>query len=178
MALTLDGKTARTENHFPDWTGSADKKLFARLSKQSGVVIMGSRTFDTIGAPLPNRKNVVLTRNKDRRSDWPDLVYTAEPPKTILANLEAEGFSEAILAGGTSVNTLFAAQGLIDEIIVTISPMIFGRGLSLFNEEIAMPLELEAVEQIDLRVVCLRYRVPKEGRQSGPPPTMYREALF
>ena len=161
MALTLDGKTGKTADHFPDWTGSADKKLFVRLSKQAGVVIMGSRTFDTIGIPLPNRKNVILTRNKERRSKWPNLVYTGEAPEKILAALEQEGYTEAILAGGTQINTLFATNGLIDEFIVTISPLIFGRGLSLFSEDVAMTLELAAVEQIDEQVVCLKYRVPK-----------------
>jgi dihydrofolate reductase len=161
MALTLDGKTGKSADHFPDWTGSADKRLFARLSRKAGVVIMGSRTFDTIGIPLPERKNVVLTRNRNRRSRWPNLVYRHDSPKDILADLEAEGFSEAILAGGTLINSLFAAEGLIDEIVVTISPLIFGKGLSLFGEEIAMALALEAVEQIDDQVVCLKYRVPK-----------------
>lgn len=159
MALTLDGKIGKTADHFPDWTGSADKKLFAKLSKQAGVVIMGSRTFDTIGIPLPNRKNIILTRNKSRRSQWENLVYTDAPPERILSGLEKEGYIRAILAGGTVINSLFAATGLIDEVIVTISPLIFGRGLSLFTENIAMALELEKVEQIDAHVVCLKYRV-------------------
>jgi dihydrofolate reductase len=164
MAQTLDGKTGKSANHFPGWTGSADKRLFARLSRQAGVVIMGSRTFDTIGTPLPHRKNVVLTRNRSRRSEWPNLVYSHATPQEILADLDADGFSEAILAGGTLINSLFAAEGLIDEIIVTISPLIFGQGLSLFSQEIAMSLELETVEQIDAQRVCLKYRVPKGNR--------------
>ncbi len=163
MALTLDGKTGKSADHFPDWTGSADKRLFARLSRQAGVVIMGSRTFDTIGTPLSGRKNVVLTRSTQRRSQWPNLVYSGKPPGEILAGLEQEGYGAAILAGGTQINSLFAAEGLIDEIIVTISPLIFGRGLSMFNGEIFMTLALQAVEQLDANVVCLRYRVVKDG---------------
>ena len=59
MALTLDGKIAKDPDHYPDWTGKEDKKLFAEISKKAGVVIMGSKTFDTFGKPLPNRKNVI-----------------------------------------------------------------------------------------------------------------------
>lgn len=56
MAMTLDGKIGKSHDHFPDWTGKADKTLFVRLTKKAGVIIMGSKTFDTIGRPLPNRK--------------------------------------------------------------------------------------------------------------------------
>ena len=159
MALTLDGKIGKTADHFPDWTGSADKKLFASLSKAAGVVIMGSRTFDTIGAPLPHRKNIILTRNPDRRSKWENLEFTDQPPGEILKRLEQEGYTRAILAGGTLINTLFATAGLIDEVVVTVSPLIFGRGLPLFDDHVSMALGLQSVEQIDDNVVCLRYRV-------------------
>ena len=70
MAMTVDGKIGKSHDHFPDWTGTEDKRLFAKISRQAGVVIMGSKTFDTIGKPLPQRKNVILTRNRARRSAW------------------------------------------------------------------------------------------------------------
>lgn len=65
-ALTVDGKIGLTSDHFPDWTEPADKKLFMSVSKKAGVIIMGSKTFDTFGTPLPGRKHVVLTRNAGR----------------------------------------------------------------------------------------------------------------
>ncbi len=159
MALTLDGKIGKSPDHFPDWTGKQDKKLFAELSKQAGVVMMGSKTFDTIGKPLPGRKNVILTRRQNRKSAWDNLVYTSQDPGNILKELENEGYSEAILAGGALINSLFAREHLIDEIIVTISPKIFGTGLSLFAEAINMELELLELHKLGSRQVCLKYRV-------------------
>ena len=157
----LDGKIGKTTDHFPDWTGTEDKRLFAERSKEAGVVIMGSRTFDTIAKPLPQRKNVILTRNKTRKSEWENLVFTDKPPVAILSDLEAEGFTQVVLAGGTLINSLFAQAKLIDEIIVTVSPKIFGYGLSLFSEEIAMDLELREVERLGRNLVYLRYHVIK-----------------
>ena len=159
MAITLDGKIGKSADHFPDWTGKEDKKLFVRLSRDAGVVIMGSKTFDTFGKPLPGRKNVILTRNTSRKSEWDNLVYTDRPPETLVADLEAEGFSRVILAGGAQVNTLFARKGLIDEVLVTICPMIFGRGISLFTEDVEMELDLKTVEKISDQVVYLTYNV-------------------
>ncbi len=120
---------------------------------------MGSKTYDTFNKPLPGRKNIVMTRNKDRISDHKDLLYTDEPPKKILANLKKEGFKEAILIGGAIINTLFAKEKLIDEIIVTISPIIFGKGLSLFTPEISMELELEKVERLGKKSIYAKYKV-------------------
>ena len=120
---------------------------------------MGSRTFDTIGFPLPNRKNVILTRDKHRISRWDNLVYTDKKPKEVLKELEAEGYTQAVLAGGALINSLFAEEKLIDKIIVTISPKIFGCGLSLFSEEISMELELETVNTLGEHGVSLKYKV-------------------
>lgn len=159
MAMTLDGKIGRSPDHFPDWTGAADKKLFVELSRRAGVVIMGSKTYDTIGRPLPGRKNIVMTRDATRASEWENLEFTQAAPSEILSKLDGEGYDEVILAGGAMVNSLFAEAGLIDEIIVTISPKIFGYGISLFTEEVAMELALLAVERIDQNLVCLTYKV-------------------
>jgi dihydrofolate reductase len=161
MAVTLDGKIGKSPDHFPDWTGKADKKLFVELSKKAGAVIMGSKTYDTIGKPLPHRKNIILTRDKTRKSQWENLIFTDESPRKILDRLEKEGFSEVILAGGALVNSIFAEENLIDEVIVTVAPKIFGFGISLFTEEVSMELELEEVKQIDRNVICLKYKVLK-----------------
>ncbi len=122
MAQSLDGKIAKDSNHFPDWTGREDKKLFVRITKRAGVVIMGSKTFDTIGTPLPNRRNIVMTRNKSRKSHWENLVFTDKSPGEILGRLYRDGFNEVILAGGAIINGLLWKDRLIDEIIVSITP--------------------------------------------------------
>lgn len=161
MALTVDGLIGRSSDDFPDWSGSADKKLFREVSMRAGVVIMGSRTFDTIGKPLKGRKNVILTRNIDRQSVWDNLVYTGQDPGDLLNQLEKEGFDEVLLAGGARINTLFARQNLIDEIHVTYSPLVFGKGVSLFSEAVALQLELIDFGRIGEDRILARYKVQK-----------------
>jgi len=167
MALTLDGKIGKSPDHFPDWTEKEDKRLFVKISKKAGAVIMGSKTFDTFGKPLPDRKNIIFTRDKRRKSDWENLVFTDKKPREILEDLEREGFSNVILAGGALINSLFAEENLIDEIIVTISPMIFGYGISLFTEEISMNLELENCKRMGRNLIYLKYHVLKNTRRTS-----------
>ena len=161
MALTVDGKIGKDDRHFPDWTGPEDKKMFKEMTLRAGVVIMGSKTYDTIGKPLPGRKNVILTRNPRRISDREDLVFTDKHPGAILRELAETGFREAVLAGGARVNYLFAQHRLIDELVVTFAPRVFGSGLSLFADSICMGLALEEVQQLGENLILARYRVIK-----------------
>ena len=50
-----------------------------------------------------------------------------------------------------------------DEILVTIAPLVFGRGMSLFEEGLALDLNLLGAETLDDNCVCLHYRVLREG---------------
>lgn len=159
VAITVDGKIARASDHYPDWTGRADKRLYVEITKKAGVMIMGSTTFDMIGRVLPGRKSVVMTRNPDRCSDRDDLVFTQAPPKKILADLAAQGYQTAVVVGGATINQLFAAEGLIDELILTISPYAFGSGLSVFADDVDLKLALEQFWQLDENTLCVRYRV-------------------
>lgn len=159
MAVTLDGKIAEHETHFADWTEKDDKLFFQKRTKESGVIIMGSKTFDTIGKALPGRRNIIMTKKTDRVSDDPNLIFTHDAPKKIITDLEKEGFDEVIIAGGSKINTLFAKEGLIQEIQITVSPLIFGSGISLFDENIYMNLELKDVQKLGTESVLLHYRV-------------------
>ena len=162
MAQTLDGKIGKDPNHFPNWTVNGDKKLFASVSRKAGVIVMGSKTFDTLGAPLPGRNNVIVTRDKRRISHWHNLTFTNKRPGEIVKMLEEQGYSEAVLAGGSRVNSLFARENLIDEVIVTISPIVFGSGLSLFSEKVFINLKLQTVDRVGDDLVVLKYTVVKE----------------
>jgi dihydrofolate reductase len=145
-----------------DWTGKEDKDYFVKITREAGVMIMGSKTFDTIGKPLPGRKNIVFTKDKSRKSDDALLVFTDDSPKNIISNLQAEGFSSVALIGGSKINTLFASHNLITEVHVTVAPLVFGSGLSLFDN--AMDMKLELLENVTLSKdhLLLKYRVVRQ----------------
>ncbi|CAD2075513.1 dihydrofolate reductase [Phocicoccus pinnipedialis] len=46
------------------WHLPADLKRVKALTT-GNTIVMGRKTYESLGRPLPNRKNVVLTRNKD-----------------------------------------------------------------------------------------------------------------
>jgi dihydrofolate reductase len=161
-AVTIDGKIARDEHHFVDWSSKEDKKLFFSASKRAGVIIVGNNTYKTFPSPLPGRLHVVLTTNTQDKVSQPGVVeFTSLPPHDIVADLEARGYSEAVLTGGAQINALFLKARLVDEIWLTVEPLIFGAGIDLFRgvlfEEEYRP-RLIHMEQInDAGTVHLRY---------------------
>lgn len=160
MAMTMDGKIARSSDHFPDWTSKEDKKYFWKISREHGVVMMGEKTFHTFPAPLPNRLNVVFSLEKNPKPVEGVKWVTGEPEK-VLEELEQMGYESAILGGGAYLNGLFLKKGLIDEIIVTVEPKIFGDGLSLFSGKMDGNLKFMGMEKLNDDSFALKYKVLK-----------------
>lgn len=63
VAVAKNGVIGK-DNHLP-WHLSEDMKHFRALTT-GNVVIMGRKTFDSIGKPLPNRRNIVLSRSVEK----------------------------------------------------------------------------------------------------------------
>lgn len=78
------------------WRLSSDLRRFKRLT-MGGVLIMGRRTFDSIGRPLPGRRTIVITR----RPDWScDGVETAASPQEAI---EKAGEGNKFVVGGAEI---------------------------------------------------------------------------
>jgi len=161
MASTVDGKIAKDSSQFVDWSGKADKKYFVELTKETGAMIMGSKTYDTIGNPLPGRLNIVMTRDKSRQSDQDNLIFTDLSPAGILEDLELKGYTSAALVGGATANSLFARANLITQVHLTLVPRLFGSGLSIFAPPLDLDLGLifESGQDIGDGHLLLIYRV-------------------
>lgn len=164
VASTVDGKIAKDSSQFVNWTGKADKKYFVEQTRKAGVMIMGSKTYDTIGKPLPGRLNVVMTRDKSRQSDQDNLIFTDLSPAGILEDLELRGYTSAALVGGATINALFARDNLITQVHLTLVPRLFGSGLSIFAPPLDLDLGLifESSQDIGDGHVLLIYRVGQE----------------
>lgn len=158
MAMTADGKIAKNSDHFPDWTSKEDKKMFMKVTKEVGVVIMGDKTFFTFPKPLPDRLNVVFTLEKNP-PETKNVRWVTGDLEKVLEELKKEGYKSAILGGGTYMNSQFLEKKLIDEIWLTIEPKIFGDGLGVFGGDFDADLELISVEKINENSILLKYKV-------------------
>ena len=79
------------------WSMPADMKHF-RDTTSLHAVIMGRKTFESIGKPLPNRRNIVITRDADYKKDLPaeargvEVVHSLAEALDLFPNKEEEIF--------------------------------------------------------------------------------------
>lgn len=159
-ALTADGFIARHQDHGADWTSLEDKKLFVELTKQAGTIVMGSRTFATIGRALPGRKIIVYT-SQTTESGIDGVEMTSESPGVLLKRLEAAGEQTLAVCGGATIYRQFLAAGMVDELYLTVEPILFGSGINLFDQPIDANLELIRTWQLNDSTVAMHYKVVK-----------------
>jgi dihydrofolate reductase len=171
-ALTADGFISPSEHQTSTaWTSKEDFQWFQKRTKEAGVVIMGSTTYKTVGKPLPSRLNIVYSRSaaageipvKNEKAEVTptELIYTNKNPKELLLELESKNYSEIAICGGSSIYTEFINQGLVDTMYLTIEPVVFGKGVGLFNKEVKKNIVLSSVEKLSEKTVLLTYSVEK-----------------
>lgn len=67
-----------------------------------------------------------------------------------------------MLAGGGKTNYSFLKAGVVDEVIVTVHPLILGKGISLFDgNEIKVELEKVEVKELENGLTTIRLKVVK-----------------
>jgi dihydrofolate reductase len=79
------------------WHLPADLKFFKQTTLGHPIV-MGRKTFDSIGKPLPGRRNIVLTRNRDFQHNGVEVYYSPEELMNHLSDKE-----EVFVIGGAEV---------------------------------------------------------------------------
>ena len=79
------------------WRLSADLQRFKRIT-MGHAIVMGRRTYESIGRPLPGRRSIVVTRQTGYA---PPGVETARDPETALRM--ASGDTEAFFIGGAEI---------------------------------------------------------------------------
>ncbi len=157
MAITADGKIAKNSDHFANWTSAEDKKVFIETSKEFGMIMMGQKTFQTFPVPLKNRLNVVFSENPGE--DQENVLWVKGDPEDVLLKLEKMGYKKALLGGGSNLNTLFLKKKLINEMIITVEPKLFGSGISLFNDDFDLSLELLELKKINQNAYLVKYKI-------------------
>lgn len=162
-ALSADGFIAKDSGHLADWTSNEDKRFFVEITKKAGVIIMGQNTYETIGKPLPDRLNIVYSYDKE----YEGVEVTQKNPKELLLDLEERGYKEVVIGGGAQIYTMFMEQGLVDKLYLSIEPVIFGKGMTLFNKELDIKLQLENESKLGDQTILLEYTIVKTKSDLG-----------
>lgn len=107
------------------WKIKGEQKQFRELTT-GNVVIMGRRSYDEIGHPLPNRETIGVSRTKEYLGE---NLHTAKSVKEAIGML---GDKDGFIAGGYGV--YLEAIPLVDTMYITEVDMIVENGDTVFPE--------------------------------------------
>ncbi|MCX6715266.1 MAG: dihydrofolate reductase family protein [Candidatus Uhrbacteria bacterium] len=159
-AMSLNGKIAASSDQSSlEWTSKEDTKFFVEKTKECRVMIMGRKTFDTIGRALKDRLIVVMTCDPEKHALIEGVEYTCETPHQILKDLESRGYASVAIAGGAGVYSMFLKEKLVTDVFLSIEPILFGNGISLAESFEDVKLKLVESKQLGEQTVLLHYEV-------------------
>ncbi len=165
MAVSANGIIASTTGS-EDFLSHTNWLQFVKLAKRVGCFMWGRKTYEAVikweGDYLKDLEGVKKVIISQSNLDLKEGFVLANSPEDALKMLEVDGFKEAIITGGSTVNSAFAEKGLIDEVILDVNPSILGEGIPVFSPtDFELSLELIEAEKINDGIVELHYRVQK-----------------
>ncbi len=165
-AQSLDGFIARPNQPGTDFCSDADADFLRNELKSFDSLIMGRKTYATLRERILNsntqrylRKIVTRTPANYKLDTRPDLVeFTNATPQATLTELADRGRKKTALLGGGEIYTQYLQTGLVDELWITIEPILFGAGTPLFSAQTEQRLELISSSQLSSDTALLKYK--------------------
>lgn len=100
IAAMAKDRVIGKDNDMP-WHMPADLAHFKKVT-MGKPVIMGRKTFESIGRPLPGRTNIVITRDLNWQADGVEVAHSPELALQLVADLE-----EVMIIGGGNIYQQF-----------------------------------------------------------------------
>jgi dihydrofolate reductase len=143
IATSLDGYIADKDGGL-DWLQSIpnpDNLDFgwANFMERVDAVVMGRKTFDTVcgfDCDWPYSKPVFVLSNslKSVPEEYKRRAETISGPLSgVLKTIHQKGYQHLYIDGGVTVQN-FLKEDLVDEMIITVIPILLGGGVPLFGE--------------------------------------------
>lgn len=171
VAASADGFIADSEERL-DWLTSFDGAEGIAAHYESflagvGALAMGAATYEWLVAhapggawPYAGRPTWVFTHRALPQIAGADVRFTQADVASVHAEMvRAAAGRNVWLVGGGELAAQLAARGLVDEILLTVIPVVLGRGTPLLPVATRLDLELEELTRFGRGAVELRYRV-------------------
>lgn len=167
IAASLNGFISNSRNE-PDWLSPEFDDSFVSICQKYKAVIMGKTTYNKLSPnylPLTREgTTVVLTTDKQAKSDNPTVVFVQNNPSEIAQMLTDKGHTEAVIIGGTMTISEFVNASLVNDIYFVLEPVLFGAGLPLLKDvELDFKLKLLEFTKLNDSTLQLHYEIQKQS---------------
>lgn len=166
IGMSLDGYISG-ENGELDWlegTEGVGDNGYSEFYETVDTVIMGNTTYqEVLGFDVPypytGIQNYVFSKTRTGRDEH--VTFVNGDVKSFIAELKQQEGKQIWLVGGGKIVQSFLQEGLIDEMIISIAPIILGKGIPLFIGGVPeTQYELKKAEQLN-QFVQLTYEKKK-----------------
>ena len=163
VAVARNGVIGKN-NNMP-WTLPSDLKYFKAMT-QNHTVIMGRKTFQSIGKPLSYRQNIILSRDKNFK--YEGIVVVSTPEEALKSVNEG---NECIVIGGGEIYPLFLDKSqmlyltyVLDnpEGDTTLSLGGYRRGDSPLNDRLESFLSMIGLNMREWKIVYMSDKIQEE----------------
>ena len=133
-AMSLDGFIAGPNGEF-DWIVMDPEIDFAAQMQRFDTFLIGRKTFEVMrrmaasAPPTPGIRNFVFSRTL-RPEDCPDATLS-DDAVSVVTDLRAQPGKDIALFGGGELFRSLLAAGLVDEVSVSVVPVLLGGGVPL-----------------------------------------------
>src|SRR5215208_5534187 len=165
IASSLDCYIAREDGGI-DWLFTDADYGYTKFYDSIDTIIVGRKSYDqslTLDEyPYKGKKVYVFTRNKVRKknNNEQDVEYIDTNIQDFVTNLTQSIGKDVWLLGGGEIVSVLLNAGLVDEIILSIHPIILGTGIPLLrNIQKEVNLQLENSLSFDSGLTQLYYKV-------------------
>ncbi|MCR9290421.1 dihydrofolate reductase family protein [Saprospiraceae bacterium] len=134
-ACSIDNYIARKDGAI-DWLFSDSHYGYFEFLATIDTTLMGNKTYQQILSfdgefPYKDLNNFAFTRKKDQKdTDYVKII--SKDIEGFVKELKAQKGKTIWLIGGGEINSILLEAGLIDEMVLSIHPIILGEGIPLF----------------------------------------------
>jgi dihydrofolate reductase len=171
VGASLDGYIATPDDdlawllQFDGFEGG--KESYDSFMEGVGCIVMGGETYRWLlehepgNWPYPTTPCWIFTHHEGTVPKDADITFARGDVRTVVTDLKADAEGKNVwVVGGGNLAAQFADAGLLDELIVSVIPLILGDGKPVLPlRKATPPLELVSSEVLGRGVVELRYRL-------------------
>lgn len=168
IACSLDGFIAGPNDNL-DFLNAVHKEGedygYGEFIKTIDTVIVGRRTYDWVmdkvtEFPHVDKKTYIITRQN--RPSCGNITFYSDSIEKLIHKLKVETGLNIFVDGGAQIVNMMLKHQLVDEMIISVVPVILGNGTRLFQRDInTLKLELISSETFDTGLQQLYYRCIK-----------------
>lgn len=170
ISLTLDGYIAKPQDDLSFLSivqKEGEDYGYSDFIKTIDTVIVGRRTYDWVvkqgyDFPHADKESYIITRTKKYKSG--NVTFYNGNLQELVLDLKKKNGKSIFCDGGAEIANILWDYNLIDELIISVIPIIIGKGTRLFKEGCTeRNLKLQSSRSYDTGLVQLHYKCNTES---------------